>query len=107
MSTDASTVGSNHPFITSKDVKDYIEKMESKKDKDKNLKLGLFKNFVLEGSPTAGAQVTYAKKDIDLRESDGGKCTVYAFAICDVFYNKDNEYAEVYGIRSRSLAELV
>jgi hypothetical protein len=89
MTTVASTVGSNHPFITSKEAKDYIEKMERKKDKDKNLKIGLFKNFVLEGSPTAGAQVTYAKKDIDLRESDGGKCTVYAFAIRDVFDKKE------------------
>jgi len=89
MTTVASTVGSNHPFITSKEANDYIEKMESKRDKDKNLKLGMFKNFVLDGSPTAGAQVTYAKKDIDLRESDGATCTVYAFAIRDVFDKKE------------------
>jgi hypothetical protein len=61
--TVASSVGSNDPFITSKDTQDYIEKMEAKKDKDKNLKIGLFKDFVLDGSPTAGAQTSCIKGD--------------------------------------------
>ena len=47
ISTVTSTVGLNHPFITSKDAKENIEKMQSKKDQVTSLKIGVFTNFVL------------------------------------------------------------
>lgn len=81
--------GIQYPFITWKDAHEFICKMASQIDKDKESKMNLIENFILNGSKTAGAPVTYTTKEIYLHESDDAKCRVYAFVICDIFDKKE------------------
>eukprot|EP00956_Cyclotella_meneghiniana_P028945 scaffold68869_cov96-Cyclotella_meneghiniana.AAC.1 len=88
MSTVAPEIGSGTPFIYPDVAEKYIEKINSNANADE--KIALFKRFVLDGSKFGGSQVTIAKRDWQLRDSDGSSCTVYAFGIRDI-YNKKAE----------------
>ena len=52
-------------------------------------KNSLFEKFVLDGTDLGRAQVSCTSQETVVQESDGTKCTVYAFAVRDIL--KKNE----------------
>ncbi len=87
MCTITNSSGSQHPFISWSDANEYIMRLVNLDDTNRDARILLFRDFVLDGTDLGGAQVSYATKEVVLRNSDGVKCTVYAFAIQDI-YNK-------------------
>jgi hypothetical protein len=87
MSTIAPEIGSKTHFIYPDVAQDFISKLRNANDPNADAKLALFQPFILDGSKYGGAQVSIAKTDWQLRESENTTCTIYAYGIRDV-YNK-------------------
>jgi hypothetical protein len=86
MSTIACKKGSHYQFITWNDADEYISRLQRSNDEEKEEKIKSFEDFILDDSKTEGAQVTRETKEYKLGDSDGAKCTVYAFCFCSKRY---------------------
>jgi len=75
------------PYISLSDTDKYIKWLAGLDDSDRETRISLFRDLVLDGTDLGGTQVSYATKEVVLQDNDGAKCPVYAIAIQDI-YNK-------------------
>ncbi len=59
MCTSANSVGAQHPFISWSVADDYIKQLDKLDEQDREARISLFNDFVLDGTKLGVAQVMY------------------------------------------------